>query len=99
MSVRTLSAMVLALCAAVPAALAGQQVADSARPAASVSAPVPSAPEPHASPLFQRDDHVPASSRASAVSPYFAGGDNHTFTISTLALVLGVVILVLLLVR
>ncbi|OGU03351.1 MAG: hypothetical protein A2085_07680 [Gemmatimonadetes bacterium GWC2_71_10] len=98
MSLR-IAVIVGALCAAPLFGLAAQQASDSARvlaPARDSVVQSSSAPAtgPRLAPAVSRAELSPAPIRA-ADSAYLQSG-RHTFTISTLALVLGVVVLVLL---
>ena len=100
MSIRGVVILAAVLCAAPLTVLAAQQPTVSAPIAAppaapaQVSAPVAPlpVPGPALSPQFERT--APALAR----SPMAAGG-NHTIVISTLALVLGIIIIVLLVTR
>lgn len=102
--------LVTALCAAPAVALSAQQAQPSteaapageapvspAAPGMTAGAPLAPAPQPHASPLFQKGDPAPtlgASDRAAASSE----GKNHTIVVSTLVLVLvGIIVLLLVL--
>jgi hypothetical protein len=91
MSIRAVVVLAAALCAAPLAVSAAQQAPDPARvtPASSAGASSPSAlPGPRLSPEFTRAEPTLALSTTSA--------GQHTIVISTLALVLAVILLVLL---
>ncbi|MFI5234459.1 MAG: hypothetical protein ACHQXA_02005 [Gemmatimonadales bacterium] len=91
------AAIVVAVsCVGTVAPLLGQQIQGPIQAAPASSAPI-TAPAPQPSPLFERSEREPAGSRVSAAAS--SDGATHTFSISTLALVLGVIIIVLLLVR
>ena len=83
--------------------LKGQQVADSARvaPARSVpaSSTIPSTLGPRQSPQFQRVDTRLAPSNSESPRPLAVAAGQHTIVISTLALVLATIIIVLLVVN
>lgn len=96
--VRTIQgAVILSMLLAVTATaqqVARTQVAAPATPAGA-SAPVPA---PASSPLFARvDDHAPTIAAAQAANAEALNeGGNHTIRVTTLVLVLGIIILVLL---
>jgi hypothetical protein len=100
MSIRAVVVLVAALCAAPLAESAAQQAPDSARvavPASSASVSSPSTlPGPRLSPQFQRVEPTLARSPTSETSSLAVADGQHTIVISTLVLVLGVIILVLL---
>jgi len=91
---------------AVGASLLAQQPQVPALAAPAVSTPAPATPAistpapaaPHASALYERTDpNAPTLANAKAThDAAMVSGDNHTIVVSTLVLVLGVVILVLL---
>ena len=98
------TAILLAVwCIAAVAPLPAQQALDSARvvPAstAQASAPTAPAPGPRLAPRFERGEPSLAPSNSSVASPLAVQGGRHTIVISTLALVLIVVIVVLLVAR
>ena len=100
MSIRAVAVLAAALCAAPLAESAAQQAPDSARvaePASSASVSSPSTlPGPRLSPQFQRVEPTLARSTTSETSSLAVADGQHTIVISTLVLVLGVIILVLL---
>lgn len=106
MSIRFIVACVGALCAAPLCGLAAQQGPDStsvATPAVQAPAPIAtstgsSLTGPRRVAVAARADLSPAPSRT-AERAYVQEGGRHTITVSTLALVLGVIILVLLIAR
>jgi len=77
---------------------AGPAVSAPATPAPEAPAAAATTPAPRASTLFERNDpNAPTLASAKAAhEAAMMSGDNHTIVVSTLVLVLGVVILVLL---
>jgi len=95
--------LIAALCAAAVTPLWGQQASDSARAVPVSPARSPSAaalPGPRLVPQFQRVEPRLASRATTSQRPAFMdAGGQHTIVVSTLALVLAAIIVVLLVVR